>query len=595
MPLSRDPRDQRRRRVLLDANQERPSTGNSRTAKTNSASDDPSSARRGAGYSQDVRKACGARLVQLIPVRWSSYLALTTISIAIPALLLTAHYMIYVSGSLAWYGHPLVVALDASDRRGIAAWLSSQLWILCLGATVLIFQLRKHKLDDFTGEYRLWFWMVLTCLFASIDATTHISDLFGLALNRWCQLNLGWSGPAVVRATMATLVGLLGVRLCSELKGVPTSVLFWLGGLVAWAGSAALAQEELRLNLSLQMRIWLKSSLWLGGLTCIWLAALTYLRSVYIEAQQRFLARSKLSKRHTMRERLQASRQHLRETGQRWKEKIPGMRGRELEEEERVADRAKRSAKKPSPQKQPKPTARPATTNDNTLSAQARATASTAAASGNADTDAQGAERPRSDSETRDKPSAWNRLKKNPFRRSEASKATRQSIAEQVESHPTEPQNPRPQTDRQATPDNDQKRRFGLGSLLKRPKNDDDADEYKKVKRNASPERSSKTPSKSETSGEKRKGWFRSRMKEDAPNDAPREKKSSTGFFSRFRLQPPDDETTGQQDDLRAVKDGASLPSTEAQDYDQESNARSLTKAERRRLRRQRQKQGRAA
>ncbi len=102
---------------------------------------------------------------------------------------------------------------------------------------------------------------------------------------------------------------MLGVRLCSELKSVPTSLVFWLVGLVAWAGSAALGQQMLKLDMSIQMRIWLRSALWLGGLTAIWLSALSYLRVVYIEAQRRFLLRGKLaaSVSSTWKERLSES------------------------------------------------------------------------------------------------------------------------------------------------------------------------------------------------------------------------------------------------------------------------------------------------
>ena len=317
MAISRDARTNRRRRVLRHNDLEEQS--NRRGGRSRSRGEDEIDEPRGrAGYSQDVRRACGQRLVGLIPVSMAGYLGVVLTSLAIPALLLTGHYMIYVSGSLPWYGHPLAVALDASHSNSLASWFSSHLWLFCLAATLLTFQIRQHKLDDYEGEYRLWFWLVLTCLLASIDAATHISELLGLSLNPWCQRTLGWSGPAVVKATMATLIGLLGLRLCSELKTVPISLVYWLGGLGAWAGSAALAQDELQLEISLQFRIWLKTALWLGGLTAVWLSALTYLRHVYIDAQQRFLARNRRG-RGTF--------------GQRMKEKLPRFR-REKDKDE---------------------------------------------------------------------------------------------------------------------------------------------------------------------------------------------------------------------------------------------------------------------
>ncbi len=302
MPLSRDPRMDRRKRILrenLPVEDEGASNTSVRARSRRnvevSDEDDEPTRRRSAGYSQDVRRACQHRLVQLIPVRRRAYLTTIIASCLIPAVLLLTHYWIYVNGYLPWYGQPLAVLLDASHPRGIAAWLSGQVWLLCLASTLLTFQLRRHKLDDYTGDYRLWFWLVSTCVVGSLDSTTRVIDIFGDALNRWSLLNLGWTGPAVVQATLATLIGMLGVRLCSELKSVPTSLVFWLVGLVAWAGSAALGQELLKLEISIQFRIWLRSALWLGGLTAIWLASLSYLRVVYIEAQRRFLLRGRLA------------------------------------------------------------------------------------------------------------------------------------------------------------------------------------------------------------------------------------------------------------------------------------------------------------
>ena len=132
---------------------------------------------------------------------------------------------------------------------------------------MLTFRLRRHKLDDYQGEYRLWFWLVTTCIIGSLDSTTGVTEIFGQSLDRWSQLNLGWSGKAVVQATLATLIGILGLRLCSELKNVPTSLIFWLLGLVAWAASATLSQELFKIDLSSQFRYWLRSALWIGGMT----------------------------------------------------------------------------------------------------------------------------------------------------------------------------------------------------------------------------------------------------------------------------------------------------------------------------------------
>ena len=330
MPLSRSPRMDRRRRAIregLAATAELSDEGRvspTRTVRHVVDLEDQPKKERGAAYSHSVRRACQHRLVQFIPVRRLSLTGAIAASVAIPLVLMTLHYCIFVNGALAWSRHPMSTLLNANNPRSLAAWLSSHLWLLCLTATIFTFRLRKHKLDDYEGEYRLWFWLVFTCVIGSIDSTTRLTELFGAALDRWSQLHVGWTGGAIVQATLATLVGLLGLRLCSELKTVPASLVLWLAGLGCWATSAALGQSLLRIDISPPMREWLKASLWLGGLTSIWLAGLLYLRSIFMEAQQRFLARSVMSSASAVpwRERLTQAMPRMPKFGRRSEEDV---------------------------------------------------------------------------------------------------------------------------------------------------------------------------------------------------------------------------------------------------------------------------------
>lgn len=301
MPLSRCPRVDRRRRAIREGlivqgdSSDESRVSPSRTNRNSVELPELAKKDRGVAYSHSVRRTCQHRLVQFIPVRKLSLTGAVAASVSVPLLLLTLHYLVFVSGTLDWSRHPMSALLNASSPRSLAAWLSSHLWLLCLAATVLTFRLRKHKLDDYEGEYRLWFWLVFTCAIGSIDSTTRLTDLFGAALDRWSQLHVGWTGGAIVQATLATLIGMLGLRLCSELKTVPTSLVLWLSGLLCWAGSAALSQSLFKLDITFAMRDWMRASLWLSGLTAIWLSGLFYLRAIFLEAQKRFLSRAVLA------------------------------------------------------------------------------------------------------------------------------------------------------------------------------------------------------------------------------------------------------------------------------------------------------------
>lgn len=484
MPISRDARMDRRRRVLRDTVEEEPQPATAARRASRKAADADASdglgTKRKAGYSQDVRKACGQRLVQLIPVRRRSFAIACVVSLLIPGLLLALHYWIHVTGQLPWWRHPLAVALDVGHPRSIAAWLSSQLWLLCLGATVLTFQLRRHKLDDYNGEYRLWFWLVLTCLVASVDATTSITQLFAQALDRWTQANVGWSGPAVVDSTLAVLVGMLGLRMCTELKVVPLSLVLWLVALVAWAGSAALARPELQLEMSAPVRYWLISALWMGGLTFVWLSALTYLRHIYIEAQQRFLLRS-----------------HLATTGiplrQRLRESLPAMprlrRGQGEETTEADADpgdgprwrmpRLPRFTRRGGSELAAGAVAASASSQPLGKTASRRA-AQAAATVGTSNTDRHGdpaTAAPATPARTATADMA-------PTTSSRRSKSARPAIESGNENNP--------------------KQRRGLGGWLRRPKDNDEAEEYRKVTDSGGPGDRSADASSAGSSSERR-------------------------------------------------------------------------------------------
>jgi hypothetical protein len=606
MPLSRDPRMDRRRRVLRDTPEEEQLIATKRSRKSGDEEPTTTGARRSAGYSQDVRGACGHRLVQLIPIRLSSFLATIAISFLVPCVLLVAHYKIYVSGSWPWYGHPMARVFDALHPQGISSWFCSQLWLLCLAATLLTFQLRKHKLDDYNGEYRLWFWLVFTCIIASIDSATHIIDLFGLALDKWSQVNLGWSGPAVVQATLAVLIGMLGLRLCGELKAVPASLVFWLCGLVAWAASVSLGQELLKVDLTIQFRVWLRCALWLGGLTAIWVAALSYLRSTYIEAQRRFLLRGRLAASVGV------------PIGRRIRESIPRMpampsfRRKPLESD---------PATEQAPRRWGMPTFGRVRTEDETQQPSPRPMAAEA-------------QRQKTTSQPTQLPSTTRRIDHGGEDKSiaeVASASPRRGLSnffgrKRNDEAVTQPSSPATVSDSD-TPSR-------LSGWFRKAKDNDDAAEFRKVKAeereqarekarterearknaqlNRSAARGQAQASEQGTDKQPRRGWIPKLGKPKLPSvKIPKIKRPSLAWLkipsfslASLRLNPPsqdDDEqpTADKPAELRPVQNSRPLPGTSAPDYDdddeaEESAGRPMSKAERKRLRRL-QQQNRAA
>ncbi len=300
MPFIRSDRTDRRRRVMREAVaadagvavESVRASKRRRIRDRDEGEDSQILSKRDPGYSQAVRRACQQRLVQLIPVRRRSLMMTIAGLWTVWATLMIAHYFVYVHpiGSINTY--PVAYLVHMRSTHGIAHWLGGQFWILTALASLMIFQLRKHKLDDYRAKYRVWGLLAIAALVSSLDASSSGLYLFGMSIDGWARREVGYSGWAVVLATFATLVGILGLRICSEIKTAPMSVVFWLGGLIAWAMSALIGTELMASPWDKTTTDMAVGGAWLGGILSVFLASGIYLRHIYIQAQKRFILRN---------------------------------------------------------------------------------------------------------------------------------------------------------------------------------------------------------------------------------------------------------------------------------------------------------------
>ncbi len=298
MPLSRNTRMDRRKKLILEsAEQTREYPKERRPTRSQRSSEDDEIAvagviRRDAGYSHSVRHACQFRLSQLIPVRRSSLGILIAATWLFWGLLLGAHYLLFVRPETAIERPPIAYLFYLRSYYSIGQWLGTQLWFMTALAALFIYLLRRHKLDDYRAKYRLWLVLIAAALFASLDSTTSSLKLLGDSIDTWSRAEVGYSGRALVLASFASMIGVLGLRLCGELRAAPTSVGFWLVGLIAWGVSALFGTELLILSWRQPVLDLFVGGLWLAGILSVWLSASIYLRHTYIHAQRRMVARA---------------------------------------------------------------------------------------------------------------------------------------------------------------------------------------------------------------------------------------------------------------------------------------------------------------
>ncbi len=225
------------------------------------------------------------RITDLIPVRpWHCCLILI-LSLCAAAAVQAAYARAFL-----WHpGNPEAVALAPLNVEGygtLFTFLGSAVLGLSVGFCLMIYRVRRHKVDDYRARYRIWIWAGAAVTFAAIENATGIH-----------RIATGWMDgvlPAAIRGdspvfwTVALGVPLLAlaIRLAVEVRScrwavslMGTAILFLMAGMTQKAG-LAVPLDHVLAPLVL-------SSLTLAGYLAAFEATVVYLRFVYLDSQDK--------------------------------------------------------------------------------------------------------------------------------------------------------------------------------------------------------------------------------------------------------------------------------------------------------------------
>jgi hypothetical protein len=131
--------------------------------------------------------------------------------------------------------------LDASQGGSLAAWFSSLAFGLAAVASVLIYSVRRYKLDDYRGRYRLWLWCAIAFIAMSIDATANLHAPFSRAMARISGWSMMPEGAIWWIAVWGIVTTILALRLLMEVRQCRTAMMGLICVIGLW--SAAMAIE----------------------------------------------------------------------------------------------------------------------------------------------------------------------------------------------------------------------------------------------------------------------------------------------------------------------------------------------------------------
>lgn len=242
-------------------------------------------------YSDAALVANQAPVTALIPARAWTLSVLLLSGVTLVALLNLLHALLPRLGR--WIGPEQVDALNFAVRGNLAAWFSAFLLGYAAVMSVQIFNLRRHRVDDYKGRYRCWIWLTVLLAGASVDAATGLHDIVGgliVKLSKATTFSPG-AGWLLLAAIIVTCVS---IRMAIEMRrSIGTLVALTLA-LGCYALAAVVRLGWLPLDAELGWHTLVSSTLLGHLLVCF--TTLAYGAHVYLDAQGLLVKKPKVAK-----------------------------------------------------------------------------------------------------------------------------------------------------------------------------------------------------------------------------------------------------------------------------------------------------------
>jgi len=110
-----------------------------------------------------------------------------------------------------------VAALDLDGEGSLAVWFSSVTLLLCAASAWLVFMVRRHKIDDYQGHYRVWLWAAACWVLMSLDETASLHEGFKEMMAHLTGTRLFGDGSIWWVVPYFFLLGAVGSRLLVDM------------------------------------------------------------------------------------------------------------------------------------------------------------------------------------------------------------------------------------------------------------------------------------------------------------------------------------------------------------------------------------------
>jgi hypothetical protein len=271
-------RDDRRRRVLNDE-----LLGRLEPAESPASPDAaPKRPKRNLRYSEAASMDAQPRITDLIPKKIGTFvLLLLAGALAIGALEGLYAWMPRLAGMTT---DGRVASFDLDSEGSLGAWFSSLLLAAAGLTALLIWSLRRHRMDDYHGRYRIWLWTAGIWFVMSLDEACSLHEGFKEMMSHTTGQRLFGDGSVWWVGAYLLVLGWLAFRLLMEMRDCRTSLTALVLGGACW-GVAVATQLQLLLPERGAVGVMVEEGLEMAGNVLILFSMMFHARHVILDVQ----------------------------------------------------------------------------------------------------------------------------------------------------------------------------------------------------------------------------------------------------------------------------------------------------------------------
>ncbi len=225
-------RNGRRRRVL---NEEVLSASSSRGARQSVASNGASS--QAPRYSDAAGVENHPQITDFVPRRYRTIVMLLVMGLATAATLGALHHFAPTVADFA--GMPTLRPFDLTVPGSLAAWISATVLFLASLTCLLVYSIRRHRIDDFRGRYRIWLGASVACFVLSANSVAGLHHFLAYSLSHFTGWTALHDGAALWLAVAGLPLAWIGLRVLLDVKQCRLAALLVIAAAICYAAAAA--------------------------------------------------------------------------------------------------------------------------------------------------------------------------------------------------------------------------------------------------------------------------------------------------------------------------------------------------------------------